>query len=277
MIIADMTQSKLDKFMHDKTSLVLMVILAFVIGVTIGQLVFHIDFAQIAKNAHGLTKDEAAKQYSERQQAMIKLESVVIEPFTPKFNVISIQLSNTCLALIKHNDTKTCPDYRILSQFDTTNQKKIGKFVDTKGYFHRDKSRINNPSMYFNNNDTFTVCVDCPNDIFKSSQQIFITHEDFKYTKDTDNVIVNNTRYEYINKAVDRCQIAMISYNKILVLDTIEFMKSGCGVTTFDEKVTIKKPYTQFDISTTKAYKYAKWLTEAKKLSGTNCLKSTKC
>ena len=228
-----------------------------------------------------LTKEQAAQQLLDRQNALVKMHVGslnVTKHFVGQIdNVVSIQLSNTCIAIVKSNDTKTCPTYEVLAPVDTTNQKKIGKFIETKGYFHREKPRLVNPSIYFQNNVTFTVCVDCPNDILRSSLQIIITHEPFKWIKRSDNTITNNTRFEYVNRSMEGCQKATIYYSESLLNDTINYLKSNCKDTQFNEKIVITKPYTKHDISTSKAYQYQKWLAEAKKLSAHNCLKSTVC
>jgi len=268
--------SKLEHFMHDKTSLILLVVLAFVIGVTISQLVFKIDFEQIAKNAQGLTKEEAASQYAQREKAKIVQSSTDVELFGPTLNVVSVDISRTCKML---NSSK-CPKLNDLIPFDTTNQKQIGKFIDGK----RANSQIKNPSIYFRNNNTFTICVDCPFDIYKYSKHITVDLP-FIY-KDNKDRKVNNTRYEYHNRYETNCVDVRVAWlphllvNKTtinLLNDTINYIKSGCIETEYNEKVTIIMPTTKHDIKTSQAWKYAEWLKQAKKLSGTNCLKSTEC
>jgi len=269
--------SKLEHFMHDKTSLILLVVLMFVVGVTISQLVFKIDFEQIAKNAQGLTKEEAASQYAAREKAKIKQNGTDVELFGQTLNVVSVDISRTCKIL---NSTK-CPNLNELIPFDTTNQKQIGKFIDGK----RTKSQIKNPSIYFQNNDTFTVCVDCPFDIYKYSKHITV---DLPFTyKDNKDRKVNNTRYEYHNRYEANCVEVRVAWlpNLIvnnsrinLVNDTINYLKSGCIETQYNEKVTIFTPFIKHDIKTTKQWQYDQWLKEAKKISKTeNCIKSTKC
>ena len=269
--------SKLENFMHDKTSLVLLIVLMFVIGVTISQLIFKIDFAQIAKNADGLTKEEAASQYAQREKAKIKQNGTDVILIGPSLNVISIQLSKTCLYIAKQNMTSACPSYKDLVKYDTTDQRYLGKFVE-KPYYHRGKPLMTNPSITLKTLTDTIICVDCPYDVFTRSKVITITNNKLTYTKDSDKKIINNTRYEYIGRSIDNCAFATIYYNKLLLEDTINYLKSGCTETYFDEKITIQPELTKHDIKTSKAWKYAEWLKAAKKISKTeNCIKSTKC
>jgi len=229
----------------------------------------------LVSNAYALTKEEAAAQYAQREKAKIVSgqDSILIGP---SLNVISIQLSKTCLYMIKSNMSSVCPTYKDLVIYDTTNQKYLGKFVE-KPYYHRAKSYMTNPSMTLTTLTDTLICVDCPDDVWTKSKVITLTNNKLVYTKDSDKKIVNNTRYEYIGRSVDNCAFATIYYSKLLLEDTINYLKSGCITTNFDEKITIKPELTKHDIKTSKAWQYQQWLKNAKKLAGTNCIKSKEC
>jgi hypothetical protein len=190
----------------------------------------------------------------------------------PYLKVIAIQLTKMCQL-----QTTKCPSYADLVKYDTTDQRAVGKFVDTPT-FHRAKSPIKLPSNTLKGLTDYVICVDCPDDILFKSKVITISNNKLSYTKDSDKKVVNNTRYEYIGRVVDEgCGSATIYYNDVLLLDTINYLKSDCKETNFNEKITIKPALTKHDIKTTKMWKYKMMIEEAKKLKTENCLKSSRC
>ena len=220
--------------------------------------------------ADALTKDQATAQYAQREQAKLKNQTDV--RINPYLKVIAVQLTKMCML-----QPMKCPTYADLTKYDTTDQRSIGKFVDIP-YPHRAKSPIKLPSNTLKTLTDYVVCVDCPDDVLFKSKVITISNNKLTYTKDSDKKIVNNTRYEYIGRAVDEgCDYATIFYDDILLVDTINYLKSDCKETNFNEKITIKPALTKHDIKTTKMWKYKKMIEEAKKLKGINCLKSDKC
>jgi len=220
--------------------------------------------------AYALTKEEAASQYAQREQAKLKNQTDV--RVNPYLKVIAVQLTKMCLL-----QTGKCPSYADLVKYDTTDQKTIGKFVDTPT-FHRAKSPIKLPSNALKGLTNYVICVDCPSDVLYKSKVITISNNKLTYTKDSDKKIVNNTRYEYIGRAINEgCSAATIYYDDLLLNDTINYLKSDCKETSFNEKITIKPALTKHDIKTTKMWKYKMMIEEAKKLKGINCLKSDLC
>ena len=220
--------------------------------------------------AYALTKEEAASQYAQREQAKLKNQTDV--RINPYLKVIAVQLTKMCLL-----QSGKCPSYADLIKYDTTDQKTIGKFVDTPT-FHRAKSPIKLPSNALKGLIDYVVCVDCPNDVLYKSKVITISNNKLSYTKDSDKKVVNNTRYEYIGRAINEgCSSATIYYDDLLLNDTINYLKSDCKETSFNEKITIKPALTKHDIKTSQAWKHKLWVEEAKKLKGINCLKSDLC
>jgi len=220
--------------------------------------------------AYALTKEEAASQYAQREQAKLKNQTDV--RINPYLKVIAVQLTKMCLL-----QTGKCPSYADLVKYDTTDQKAIGKFVDTP-FPHRAKSPLKLPSNALKGLTDYTICVDCPDDVLFKSKVITISNNKLSYTKDSDKKIVNNTRYEYIGRAIDEgCSSATIYYDDVLLVDTIDYLKSDCKETSFNEKITIKPALIKHDIKTTKMWKYKMMIDEAKKLKGINCLKSDLC
>ena len=205
---------------------------------------------------------------------------IVTKPLTKTYgNFITVELVGTCLTLAKANLTSIkCPTYRDLYVFDTTNPKISGKFFDDNGFYHRGKPFYKNYQLSYTKADyPWVVCVDCSQQILSQSKQIIVKGSDYKYTSKSEGVMYNNTRNEYSQRYVESCNIATIAYSDFLLNDTINYLKSGCTKTDFKEKTTIIKPYIKHDIKTSQAYKYQKFIEDAKKLKTINCLKSTEC
>jgi len=227
--------------------------------------------------ADALTKEEAASQYAERAQAKIKQNNIGVQHPDTKLNVISVDISRTCKML----KSVKCPTITDLIPYDTTNQKYIGKFIDNK----RIKSPLKYPSIFYLASKDTIICVACPYDIYIHSKQITVDMP-FVYKNNADRTMINNTRYEYHNRYVDNCAYARVAWIPELNVngttinlldDTIQYLKSGCTQTGYNEKVTIQTKFTKHDLSTSQSYKTQKWFEEAKKLKTENCIKSTKC
>lgn len=212
-----------------------------------------------------LTQDQQAKnrQAVEDARNQMKEPRNATKQFAQsKYKMIAVILDKICLNFIKNNITNNkCPPYNILEKWDTTNQKYSGKFVTTKGFYHRDKPQQNN--HWINYKDE-VVCVDCSRQALSGSRVIQLVTK-LDYIKREDNTIYNATRFVYHQRGVDDfCSSASIVYTPFLLQDTIDYLKSGCSKTEFVEKQTIVMNLTQHDISTTKAWQYQKWLAEMK-------------
>lgn len=229
-------------------------------------LVLIIPMVGMASAYGSLSKDDAANQYAERERVLNEIKGQpAIKPSS--LNVITLEMSKTC----KMIQTKSCPVFADLIPYDTTDQKYVGKLTDEK----RLKSIFKYPSSIYKNSDKTVICLDCPNDIYKSSRHI-ILDKPFIYKNNEDDML-NNTRYEYHNRHVDDCFTARIAWNVPgLLEDTIQYLKSGCTETNFTEKQTISKPYSKLSYDGY-AYKLMKWYKEAAKLKAVNCLKSAEC
>lgn len=231
---------------------------------------------------YALTKEEAAKQYAEREQAkaQAKANAHPEKPMNVKqyaIKIITIQLSNSCLTLVKNNITSGCPGYERLIKYDTTNPSYSGKFIEKNGHMYRDFKGVKTANYYLTAVD-YIICVDCKHLPLTKYKQVSIVPSLDLYKKDSDKRIVNNTIISYHSRGVDPdCQVATIKYDDFLLNDTINYLKSDCTKTDIDTKIIEKRPLTKHDLSTSPAYKYQKWLAEAKKLKTENCLKSDKC
>lgn len=203
--------------------------------------------------------------------------------YAAELNVISVELTQKCLTVAKHNGTSKCPSYKDIVVVDTTEkqQKYVGKFVD-KPYFHRSKGLLKNPSIMYRNAVDTVICVDCPADIRMRSKVIEITDNPMQYHKPDERRITNATRYEYVGRDVIGCTFATISwhYGMALLNDTINYFKSNCTDTSFIEKQTIymNKTKPTYD---GRQYQQDKWfkdaIKKAQELAREKCKKSQKC
>ena len=200
-------------------------------------------------------------------------------------NFITVELSQTCLTQLKNNVTTKCPSYKDLQQFDTTDPKNAGKFeYDKKGFYHRGKPLYNNYQLsYHPTKYPLVVCVDCSEQIMRTSKNIIIEAVSFVFKNNKDNVIKNFTRYEYSNRDVKDCDSARISYSPAMLNDTIYYLASNCKDTKFNMTKSIyMTPKSIGDLMQYKAYKYQKSLQdkikEAQELAKAYCNRNgSKC
>ena len=228
----------------------------------------------LTPEAYALTQEEQASNKAELEKAKTKAHENANPPRPPdieayRIKMIAVNLSNSCLSLVKNNMTTKCPGYENLTKYDTTNPSYSGKFIVKNGHTYRDPKTVKNESVYLNTVD-YIICVDCKH---KKSlyKEIILVPSLPLYKKDTDKIIVNNTFTYYAKRSVTNCEKATIEFSTFLLLDTMEFLRSDCKNTAFDEKIIIQKPYTKHDISTSKAYQYQKWLQEMKTKCKTKC------
>ena len=145
-------------------------------------------------------------------------------------NFITVELAPTCLRLAKLNASSLCPTYSDLEAFDTTNKKTAGKFSFDGLYYHRGEPLYKNYQFsYPVHKYPLVVCVDCSENIIKSSKIIFVKSSgDFKYVLKSQHKLINFTRYENEARYIDDCFVATIAWSPTLLNDTIHFMNSGC-------------------------------------------------
>jgi hypothetical protein len=233
----------------------LIIILMFIIGVSIGQIILS------QKMAHAVTS--------------INLGSITTGTVlgTPTF--IGVKLSGTCIAMVKLNQTDDCPSYKMIFPFDNTNQQISGKFVTTNGFFHRLTSHTQFHYQMYKTEDTI-IMIDPDAAAMQYGKTITIVPPEFTYKLNSDNA-TNGTRTQYYDRYVSSdCKQATISYSASLLNDTIVYLKNNCvGKSSFVEKKQIPLPVHKLDYNTAIS-KYYAWLKEAKKESSKNCI-TQKC
>lgn len=187
---------------------------------------------------------------------------------------VSIIYSDSCLTQIKHNMTSSCgPGYGYLSKYDTTNPKVSGKFILKDGMIQRDKPMIKNHILFYKGNVTII-----DPDIYTKERTdlIIIEGKTLAWKSNDDRRVIENTIISYHGRYMEGCSVAHIKWDEALLQDTIRYLQNGCTWTEFDNKVVKKNPYSKLSYDGL-WYKHLKYLEDAKKLKGTNCLKSSLC
>lgn len=256
----------------DATMAILMVILMFVIGVSIGAYEY-----QLKIQAHAITSISMGK---------LTTGTVLGNP-----TIINVRLSNTCLAMIKNNDTSECPTYKKILPFDNSNKMLSGRFVtDKNGFFHRlVPNTLYHYQMYLSS-QTIVLLDPDPRAMEYGKNITIVPNGTLNYaltddamslssTKGTgDNIVslnyINRTEYHQRSVASD-CQSAEIEYSYFLLNDTINYLKSNCKITHFKEATIIPMKLKPADIKNSVTLKYNNWVkTEAIPISKKNCLKN---
>lgn len=189
-----------------------------------------------------------------------------------------INLSNTCLTMLKNNISTNCPNYeQILTLFpDSSNKKISGGFIYKEGILQRQEPQYEHHwenYRYDENKDR--LWIDPPGDVLNKIKLITITSNDFTY-KIQDQKITNNSllvgqgRYISIN-----CSQAIITAKNWIFLlgDTMQTMKKNCipGSSNFDEIKILSWEKTKHDITTSYKWKLDKWIKESKEKCRVKC------
>ncbi len=207
--------------------------------------------------------------------------------------LIGIELSNTCITMIKNNFTTTCPSYEDLLGLDSSIQEYSGKFITTDGFFHRDKTQYKNSWKLYESDPMIRIIVDPPVGMSERIKTIIlkpnfgtyiltgsIQQESlFEYIDKTISSGVNTTkvisvlnqtqqygRILYHDRYVDNCKDATINADvwKILLPYTIHHLRTDCKFTSFNNKEIIYPNSTSIDLSSSPNYKYQEWLSQTK-------------
>ncbi len=159
-------------------------------------------------------------------------------PYAEANHNLGIELSNSCMSLLKLNST-TCPSYEqiILLYPDTSKKEWSGNFTIIDGIFQREEPQMKKHFEYYRNNDSEHLFIDPPYDRTFAISKIIIEPHLPTYKVKESHYITNDTmtfgKSRWVN---DRCDTAVIgSDNWMLYLgDTIQYMKSGCKETNLD-------------------------------------------
>lgn len=187
---------------------------------------------------------------------------------------VSIEYSNSCIVQIKMNMTTSCgPGYGFLKKYDTTDPKISGIFIMKDGMIQRDRPLIKNHILFYK---TDVVIVDPDLYTRERTDLIIIEGKSLSWKSNSDRKIIGNTIMSYEGRYMEGCSIAHIKWDEKLLQDTIRYLQNGCTYTEFDNKVIKKNPYSKLSYDGL-WYNHLKYLADAKKLKGINCLKSDLC
>lgn len=201
-----------------------------------------------------------------------KFAKVMSLPSSVNATTLGVALSKNCLVLLKAHIPTTCPSYdQIMLVFpDNTDQSKLGKFKLIDGTIQRDTPQLKNPQLFYKFDKTERFWVDPPHIVRVSIPMIYIETELPAYKIAGSVHMANYTtpwkqdRYE--NKTCREIKIGSENWQYMLG-DSIIYLKSGCKVTTFDNKFNITTIKSFQDITTSYKWNYDKWI----KASMENC------
>lgn len=163
-----------------------------------------------------------------------------------RYQLIGIQLSPTCLTLIKNHMPNSCPTYDKLKPLDNTNPLWEGVWVNDT-YFHRELPRVN--SHWLMNPNKIIVMVDPDPNFTILAKMIIIQPDNFTYINPGEGIGMNHTRNEYNNRFVAACSQATVAPILSLIEDTLHYIENDCKITAYNEKTTIKTGNLPFDYS----------------------------
>lgn len=161
-----------------------------------------------------------------------------------KYQLIGIQLSPTCLTLIKNHMPTNCPTYDKLKPLDNTNPLWEGKWINDT-YFHRELPRVKN--HWVQNPNNIIVMVDPDPNFSLLAKMIIIQPDNFTYINPDETIGNNHTRNEYHNRYVTACSEATVAPNLFLIEDTLHYLENGCKLTAYKDKTTVTIKATPWD------------------------------
>ena len=219
-------------------------------------------------------KSQQVKTIQSLESLLVKSEKLLkLQGLDNK--IIGIELSKTCITLIKNNMDSACPTYEELLLLDDSNTDISGRFIyDESGFYHRDTPQLQNSHRWYDFVNYPILIVDPPSGYNLSTIEILPNLD--TYVMAQSNVSTENfSRTIYHDRYIDSCKTAKInSANwKFLLPDTIAHMRSGCteSSTNYDEVEIIFTPLTPIDITQSPNYQYEQWLIHSKELCKVKC------
>lgn len=179
--------------------------------------------------------------------------------------VIGIDLARSCQIMINNNLETTCPDIRLLSQLDSSEQSVSGYFEEINGTFARGDSPYEKSWRWYYENDSIRLIVDPPADMSDHIPMITITPNLNEYFTPEDRKVENYTRTFHKDIHVDRCRTAIIGAdNWQETLPWVIFsMRLGCPTDISKTHEDVME-LTEIDITTSPNWQYQQWLNDAK-------------
>jgi len=187
-------------------------------------------------------------------------------------NNIGIELSQSCLIMIKNNFVTNCPSYEDIINLDTSNTRISGNFITIDGFFHRDVPPLQKSWRWYDMDKTARIFVDPPSGMSDKIRMILIVPNFDTYYQKNDMIrphigsdnMQEQDRILYHDRYMKGCKEATINAGnwKNLLGDTITYMQNDCNpsFTQIDTVEIISVNKTQFDISTSWKWKNDIWM-----------------
>ncbi len=235
------------------------------------------------------------KTIKELNKLLLKNEQTIPINNQTLYKKLGINLSNSCIIMIKNNFTTPCPTYNDLLILDNSLPEFSGNFIrDNDGFFHREDPNYINSWRMYDFDSTPRMFVDPPSGMnsrvklitivpnfdnffikgdktqLQQFEMINVTQAGNSTTKAINYSYQNQTqdfgRIIYHDRYVDNCRTAVIDAEdwELILVDTINYLRNGClpEFTEFDNKEIIIDELTEIDITTSPNYQ-AKWKLEA--------------
>jgi len=200
---------------------------------------------------------------------------VTVQNELPKAH-IGIQLSTTCITMIKNNLKTNCPTYEeILLLFpDNSNRKISGDFVVKDGFLQRDFTPYLNQLDLYRYETKLLMFIDPPSDILEHIKLIVIESSITEY-KIVGQTITNNTLLIGTGRSENSdCSEVKITASdwQLLLGDTVYYVKHNCNKAFTNYDPITKKTWTRtiHDITTSYKYQFDLWLKNAIEECGKN-------
>lgn len=233
---------------------------------------------------------EKSDYIREQKELIHSIDNAVIihNDYSHLVKKIGVNLSQTCITMIKNNLNSTCPTYKDMISLDSSDTDISGKFTTDGSFFHRDEPNRQQSWRYYDFDDTIRVFIDPPKGMAERIKMIeiqpnfdnyFITDSMEQQSEfELIDVVINATKFKkavtiqvknqtqdygriiYHDRYVDSCSKAVINADKweILLADTINYMRNNCDEshTSFIEKEIIHPNYTSIDITTSPNWQF---------------------
>jgi len=204
---------------------------------------------------------------------LLAVIGVMIVPAYAYPESLGIQLSNSCLTMIRHNITTNCPTYEeILVIFpDTSNHRMSGGFdYSDDGVYERQPTKIKGHYKFYEFETEKILWIDPPGDMrFRSTMKMIIIEPSLPEYKTTQTTIdkqmleIGHGRWNDI-----LCKNVTMGAEDWLFLlgDTLWYMDHNCNhaYTNFDNTKELYFKGQEYDNTTSYKYKLDKYIAEAK-------------
>lgn len=179
--------------------------------------------------------------------------------------LIGIDLSKSC------EISENCLNYSDLIYLDSSNQRISGKFIEVDGDIRRDKSPMEDSWRWYDMDNKTRIIVDPPSGMSDRIKMVTITNNLGVYFLGDDMNLSNYTRTFHLDRYVDNCRTAIIKNDLNLLDDTINYLRTGCSITSFNNTGFETLIPTLYDPRTSPNWLFIQWQNESKIKCRTLC------